>query len=493
MAPLQSRPPHRLRWPLSPSQLEAVDEMFGILFARLGISSASGAAGLTGGFGPPGIEGLAGLDGFPGPPGIAGVAGAAGIQGPPGMDGDDGRDGVPGSPGAAGAAGAAGATGATGAIGPPGTAGDDGMDGWGSVIGSISTTQAIIAASAYLTGAQTLTSDVEAALSFGAADFDTGTLWSAGAPTRLTIIETGYYNISGQITLGTGFAGTAHLRIYKNGVLAATCSAAGVDLTSGSEAHTVSALLQLTAADFVELKVVLSLRVGGTFNVSSGSTASFLQAVKMAPQTSGVAGAAGATGATGPTGIGVPGRDGEDGADVFALLPVPTTVDLLARVITSGSQATIDFPNIPAGYSSLRIEGTALDTQAGTVGVQLRVMINGDATAANYGQAGRIGTQNGATFASPLAASVKGAALGSSPQAGNALMPANVIYTLLDYAGTVNHKRIRFDGDYEDGGGQTIYSAGARWKSASPITQVTIGTDGTAFANGLKFSLYGVR
>lgn len=113
--------PYRLKWPLTPSQVEGIDEMFQILFKSAktgGVAGADGTIGVNGaqgatGRGVPGIDGVDGVDGFPGPAGQLGATGPPGAQGTtgmgvPGQDGDNGFDGWPGPMGPAGASGGSG-------------------------------------------------------------------------------------------------------------------------------------------------------------------------------------------------------------------------------------------------------------------------------------------------------------------------------------------------------------------------------------------------
>lgn len=65
------RPPHRLLWPLSPSQVEHIDRMFEDLYRQGGRTGATGAVGATG---ATGATGAAGANGAPGPPGADGTA-----------------------------------------------------------------------------------------------------------------------------------------------------------------------------------------------------------------------------------------------------------------------------------------------------------------------------------------------------------------------------------------------------------------------------------
>jgi len=137
--------PHRLKWPLTPTQVEGLDEMLEELFKAVrklsvGVPAMGLPTGLAslGRMGPPGSDGEEGQEGPPGPPGIngtIGVNGVPGAQGPaglgfPGMDGQDGSDSiVPGPRGNDGGSGATGAQGPAG-LGFPGLDGEDGQDGW---------------------------------------------------------------------------------------------------------------------------------------------------------------------------------------------------------------------------------------------------------------------------------------------------------------------------------------------------------------------------
>lgn len=101
---MAQRQPAHLRFPLTDSQVESLDEMLYELYKRLSTlegatillpSSSSSSSSSTPG--PPGDPGEAGEDGSPGPPGAAGAAGAAGSAGAqgavgigiPGVDGED--------------------------------------------------------------------------------------------------------------------------------------------------------------------------------------------------------------------------------------------------------------------------------------------------------------------------------------------------------------------------------------------------------------------
>lgn len=164
------------------------------------------------------------------------------------------------------------------------------------------------------------------------------------------------------------------------------------------------------------------------------------------------------------------------------------------QVVTSGSQATVDFSSIPNSYSALVVEFFSRDTQGGTSAIAVRVKINNDATSGNYTAAAFSGVQNGAGIASTSAASVKGVFVHANPQDGNTagIVGAGSIH-VAGYAGTTFHKVVRSETAYEDGTANlTRLMLSARWKSTAAINQLTFSTDGTAFKDGSVFTLYGV-
>jgi hypothetical protein len=144
----------------------------------------------------------------------------------------------------------------------------------------------VVVSSVYRSTNQSLTSGVEAAISFDTEHFDVSNMWVVGQPTRLTcpVNEGATYYFTGQVTMGTAFAGTVHLRLYKNGTIVAKNTAAGSDLSSGTESHQVNALISLAAGDFVELKVLLEIIGGGIYPLVGGTDTLLFQAMKATPQ-----------------------------------------------------------------------------------------------------------------------------------------------------------------------------------------------------------------
>ena len=123
--------PYRLQYPLTPEQVEGIDEMFQILFEDLALAgSTPGVRGLAGEIGARGSDGLEGDEGPIGVPGLTGSPGTTGERGPSGPSGDDGEDGLMGPPGVQGATGATGADGSGSGATIPGPQGDDGDPAW---------------------------------------------------------------------------------------------------------------------------------------------------------------------------------------------------------------------------------------------------------------------------------------------------------------------------------------------------------------------------
>lgn len=191
-------------------------------------------------------------------------------------------------------------------------------------------------------------------------------------------------------------------------------------------------------------------------------------------KTVGKTGPQGATGATGAAG---------------------TSGDLIKiqQIVTTGSQATVDFTSIPGTYSSIEFWWISRDTQGGTGVVGFDITMNNDTTAANYTSVFRIGSQNASAVVSNIAASTKGVQIGAHPQDGNtAGMCGTGSVVIVGYASTTWHKRALANFGQDDASSNGLCSQHtARWKSTTAVTRVTFNTEGTAFKDGSIFTLYG--
>lgn len=216
----------------------------------------------------------------------------------------------------------------------------------------------------------------------------------------------------------------------------------------------------------------------GASGATGNTGASGASGASGATGNTGTAGATGATGATGPA-----GSTGAGGALAW-----------LASITTTGSQSTIDFTSISGAYTHLLIKGQARDTASGTSVSANRVKLNNDGTSGNYVFPGRIIGEGGAANGTGQASSSNGAVVYFAPNDGNtAGRVTQVTIAINNYAGTTFWKWI--ESDYGLGFSTTasVGKYAAEWASTAAVTRVTITTDGTAFKDGLVWTLYGVQ
>lgn len=183
-----------------------------------------------------------------------------------------------------------------------------------------------------------------------------------------------------------------------------------------------------------------------------------------------------------------------DGATWESYSVAPGLVQI-QQIVTSASQATVDFTSIPATYSAVVVEWVSRDTQAGTSVVGFDLKVNNDGTSGNYTSVFRTASQNAAAVVTNIAAAATGVQVGAHPQDGNTAGIAGAGWLrIVGYANTTWHKRIlaHFGSDDATNNGLTSFH-NARWKSTSAIDRLTFTSGGTAFKDGSVFTLYGVR
>jgi hypothetical protein len=249
----------------------------------------------------------------------------------------------------------------------------------------------------------------------------------------------------------------------------------GVDVTPLGSLGTTTTLLHGNAAGAPTFAAVsLTADVSGTLPVANGGS-----------------GATTLTGILKGNGVGA-FTAATDGTDY---LSPATGVTRLAQVVTTGSQATVDFTSISGAYSSLKVEWTAKNTLAGSSEASLRCKVNNDGTAGNYTVTSRSGSFNGTAFDTTSAASAAGWDVGILPNAGDASVPGNGELVIAGYAATTFHKRFLATGGTDgtaDNASGAVWVYSGRWKSTAAITRLTFSTDGTAFVDGSIFTLYGI-
>lgn len=148
----------------------------------------------------------------------------------------------------------------------------------------------------------------------------------------------------------------------------------------------------------------------------------------------------------------------------------------LANLTLGATQSTVTFSNIPATpYKDLRV---IINGQA-TASSNMFISYNGDTTAANYFWQWTMGNGSTATSSS-----------GNDRVFGNSQNAQGVmIYDFLDYAATDKHKinlaRTSF-------GGVEVVAVVERWASLAAITSIAFTANGTTWAAGTSFAMYGI-
>lgn len=169
----------------------------------------------------------------------------------------------------------------------------------------------------------------------------------------------------------------------------------------------------------------------------------------------------------------------------------------IGKVVTSGSQTSVTFSNIPNTYTDLLIVFSGRDTSSSVAVSPLRLVVNGDTTVANYSTTNYLEGFNSTASSGGLATTTAGAYIAYCPGTQsnpNAMGSANII--IPNYAGTVFQKIIT-------GNNFLVYNAGTtagmacdvrtvRWGNTAAITALTFNAGTTAFADGTTFTLYGM-
>lgn len=123
------------------------------------------------------------------------------------------------------------------------------------------------AARAQRTTTQSIGTGSATAVSFGAADYNAGTMWAGGAPTRLTAPIGGVYTVTASVEFAANATGNRQVHIYQNGSerTRITVPSVGSGLaTRVSHSDT----LNMAASDYVECFVFQDS--GGNLNITNG-------------------------------------------------------------------------------------------------------------------------------------------------------------------------------------------------------------------------------
>lgn len=170
---------------------------------------------------------------------------------------------------------------------------------------------------------------------------------------------------------------------------------------------------------------------------------------------------------------------------------LPNDLVKLNEIITSGSQATVDFTNINQNFRHLKIIYAAQDTAAGSTFASLFMKINNDGTSGNYQTTVRAYSLNGTLDGSGVAPTSSGGWVGLLNTSTNYMGTGEI--NVPDYVRTVFQKG--YFGVWADltaFNGVFAGSFGGFWKDNSAINRLTFSTANNFLDNSV-FTLYGLR
>lgn len=305
-----------------------------------------------------------------------------------------------------------------------------------------------------------------------------------------------------------------------DGSLYATTSVSSIAIATGSKAFTVA-----TGLSFVAGLRVRAASAAGPANFMEGLVASYSGATltvtvdvtggsgTKTDWNIGIAGQQGATGAAIGALLTAKGEIAtHDGSAAAALTPgangtipvyqsgaakgiVPTGgLVEIARVVCSGSQATVDFGSIPANFQDLEVRYQARSLQTANIN-DLWLKFNNDGTAGDYDYTQRTFINGTGFSGDSFAPSTAGISVGTITAASTtAVFSGNGVIKINNYLTTTFHKQTSARGQYFEGSspahGVELLTAGG-WKSLAPLTQLTF-SSGTGFLDSSVFVLYGL-
>jgi hypothetical protein len=176
-------------------------------------------------------------------------------------------------------------------------------------------------------------------------------------------------------------------------------------------------------------------------------------------------------------------------------LPTPAMVRI-AQVVCAGSQTTVDFSGIPAGYTNLMVVWQGRSTSAAVGDNKMKLMINGDTISGHY-QAGQYGSHaSTVNTAGTTAATTAGADIGDMPGTTSVAVASGTGTLLIPgYSGTTFVKQVLSDSVefyINNTTGLPRVVRAFQWSVASAINQLTFSLVAGNFLDGSTFTVYGL-
>ena len=173
--------------------------------------------------------------------------------------------------------------------------------------------------------------------------------------------------------------------------------------------------------------------------------------------------------------------------------------DSLATVtVPSGGLASITFAGIPNTYKHLQVRFMSRCTATGNASVNYvatgRIRFNND-TSSSYNSHWLDGNGSSASAGNfGVDTSMALADLGGVFAASASQFFATGVIDVLDYANSTKNKTVRIlNGQDRNGFGRIQLQSGLWFATPAAVNTMTFTTDGTAYAEGSQFSLYGVK
>lgn len=114
---------------------------------------------------------------------------------------------------------------------------------------------------------QSIPDATDTALTFDTEDYDTNSMYSGGAPTRLTINTSGTFRIEAKATFDTNIVGDYYILIRKNG--STTIAQSATVPAEETNALVITTSAALVSTDYIE--VLVNQTSGGSLNVIAGA------------------------------------------------------------------------------------------------------------------------------------------------------------------------------------------------------------------------------
>lgn len=156
-------------------------------------------------------------------------------------------------------------------------------------------------------------------------------------------------------------------------------------------------------------------------------------------------------------------------------MATPTYLPLATLTLTSAA-STVTFSSIPQGYRDLIlvVDGAITGSQSNTY-----AYLNGDTAQSNYSYVRMLG--DGSATSS---AAVSNASIGDMTSGKN-----NMIIQIMDYSATDKHKT-RLSRSSQPSSTAIAYAS--RWANTAAVTSISLAHNGSIFAAGSTFSLFGI-